>query len=176
MRGAPSRTSRGIDRIAALRQPALAASPKHWSTARLRELKKCFGPLQKFAAQAHAENITKAYAADLEDFRHWCKKCGRKRLPAGPETIALYLGPRANDLSLSMVERRLASMDSFHKDEGYESPAWVAENPLRKIWKSLVREKTGRQNGARHYWSRSSNRLSNTCPATRAPMTDGLES
>ena len=115
---------------------------------RLRELQESLGRLEAFAAQAQAPNTTKAYAADLEDFRHWCKKMDREWLPAEPKTIGLYLGARAEELSLSTLERRLAAIASVHKEEGYESPATVAEGPLRKIWKGLVREKTRRQDGA----------------------------
>jgi site-specific recombinase XerD len=116
--------------------------------ARLRELQESLARLEDFAAQAQAENTTKAYAADLEDFRHWCKTYDREWLPATPKTVGLYLGARAEDLSLATLERRLAAIASLHKEEGYDSPASVAEGPLRKIWKGLVREKTRRQDGA----------------------------
>jgi integrase len=72
----------------------------------------------------------------------------REWLPADPETVGLYLGARADELSLASLERRLAAIASLHKEEGYESPASVAEGPLRKIWKGLVREKTRQQDGA----------------------------
>jgi site-specific recombinase XerD len=115
---------------------------------RLRELQESLGRLEDFAGQAQAENTTRAYAADLEDFRHWCKKMDREWLPAGLETIGLYLGARADELSLATLERRLAAIASLHKEEGHESPASVAEGPLRKIWKGIVREKTRQQDGA----------------------------
>ena len=116
--------------------------------ARLRELQESLGRLEEFAAQAQAPNTTRGYAADLEDFRHWCKRYDREWLPATPETVGLYLGARADELSLATLDRRLAAIASLHKEEGYESPASVAEGPLRKIWKGLVREKTRRQDGA----------------------------
>jgi site-specific recombinase XerD len=115
---------------------------------RLRELQESLGRLEDFAAQSQAENTTRAYAADLEDFRHWCKKYDREWLPATPKTIGLYLGARADGLSLSTLERRLAAIASLHKEEGYESPASVAEGPLQKIWKGIVRGKTRQQDGA----------------------------
>ncbi|MFB6271543.1 MAG: site-specific integrase [Salinibacter sp.] len=113
-----------------------------------RELEESLGRLETYATNAQAENTTRAYAADLEDFRHWCRRVGRDWLPADPETVGLYLGARAEELSLATLERRLAAIASVHKEEGYESPASVAEGPLRKIWKGLVREKTRRQDGA----------------------------
>ena len=116
--------------------------------ARLRELQESLGRLEDFAAQSQAENTIRAYAADLEDFRHWFKKMDRGWPPADPKTIGLYLGARADELSLATLERRLAAIASLHKEEGYESPASVAEGSLRKIWKGLVREKTRRQDGA----------------------------
>ena len=115
---------------------------------RLRELQQSLGRLEEFASNAKAENTTRAYASDLEDFRHWCERYDRDWLPAKPKTIGLYLGARADELSLSSLERRLAAIASLHKEEGYESPASVAEGPLRKIWKGIVREKTRQQDGA----------------------------
>jgi site-specific recombinase XerD len=115
---------------------------------RLRELQESLGRLEEFASNAQAENTIRAYAADLEDFRHWCSRMGREWMPATPKTVGLYLGARADELSLSTLERRLAATASVHKEEGHESPASVAEGPLRKIWKGLVREKTRRQDGA----------------------------
>jgi site-specific recombinase XerD len=133
----PDESSESVSESQALEDPA-----------RLRELQESLGRLEDFAAQSQAENTTRAYAADLEDFRHWCKKYDREWLPAQPKTIGLYLGARADELSLATLERRLAAIASLHKEEGYESPASVAEGPLRKIWKGIVREKTRQQDGA----------------------------
>jgi site-specific recombinase XerD len=115
---------------------------------RLQELQESLGRLEEFAAQAQSENTTRAYAADLEDFRHWCGRMDREWMPATPDTVGLYLGARAEELSLATLERRLAAIASVHKEEGHESPASVAEGPLRKIWKGIVRDKTRRQDGA----------------------------
>lgn len=144
--GGPAGRSKGGDSEAfdseALEEEALE-DPK-----RLRELQKSLGRLEAFASRAQAENTTRAYAADLEDFRHWCGRMGREWLPATPNTVGLYIGARAEKLSLASLERRLAAISSVHKEEGYSSPASVAEGPLRKIWKGLVREKTRQQDGA----------------------------
>jgi integrase len=69
-------------------------------------------------------------------------------MPATPETVGLYPGARAEELSLATLERRLAAIASVHKEEGHSSPASVAEGPLRKIWKGIAKEKTRRQDGA----------------------------
>jgi integrase len=114
---------------------------------RLRELQESLSRLRTSLHRAR-QNTIKAYAADLKDFTHWCKKYDREWLPAQPKTIGLYLGARANELSLATLERRLAAIASLHKEECYESPASVAEGPLRKIGKGIVREKTRQQDGA----------------------------
>jgi len=115
---------------------------------RVRELQESFSRLEEFASKAQADNTIKAYTADLEDFRHWCERMDREWLPATADTVGLYLGARADTLSLATLERRLAAIASVHKNEGHDSPASVAEGPLRTIWKGLVREKTRRQDGA----------------------------
>ena len=67
----------------------------------------------------------RAYAADLEDFRHGCKKYDREWLPARPKTIGLYLGARGDELSLATLERRRAAIASLHKiaSLGYFRPS-----------------------------------------------------
>jgi integrase len=129
--------------------PKLADGPGELADPELLdELEHSLGRLEEFASKSKAENTIRAYAADLEDFRHWCDRYGREWLPADPETVGLYLGAKADELSLATLERRLAAIASVHKEEGYDSPATVAEGPLRPIWKGIVREKTRQQDGA----------------------------
>jgi len=59
---------------------------------RLRELQESLERLEDFAVQAQAENTIRAYDADLEDFRHWCKKYDREWLPATPKPSASTSG------------------------------------------------------------------------------------
>ena len=75
--------------------------------------------LEAYAAKSRSENTLRAYAADLKDFRHWCARFERAWLPAAPETVALYLASRSEELALATQERRLASINAVHKDEGY---------------------------------------------------------
>jgi integrase len=114
----------------------------------LAELEESFDRLKRYAANAKTENTRRAYAADLEDFQKWCESKGREWLPAKPETVGLYIGAKAEQLSLSTLERRLAAISVAHKEEGYDPPTSVAEAPLREPWKGIVREKTRAQDGA----------------------------
>ena len=106
------------------------------------QLEESLDRLERYARNARSEATRRAYAADLEDFRHWCDHYGREWLPATPDTVGLYIGARAGELKLSTLERRLAAIATLHKDEGFGSPASVAEAPLRRIWRGLVKEKT----------------------------------
>ncbi|WP_162890672.1 hypothetical protein [Salinibacter ruber] len=56
-------------------------------------MQESLGRLEDFAAQAQAENTIRAYAADLENFRHWCKNTigNGCRLPR--KRSAFTLGP-----------------------------------------------------------------------------------
>jgi hypothetical protein len=76
------------------------------------------------------------------------KKYDREWLPAQPKTVSFYLDAGADELSLATLEPRLAAIASLDEEEGYESPASVAEGPLRTIWKGIVREKTRQQDRA----------------------------
>ena len=112
------------------------------------ELAESLSRLEEYAARSRSKNTLRAYAADLEDFRHWCERYGRTWLPAAPETVALYLGSHSEELALATLERRLASINAAHKDEGYAPPATVSEGPLRRAWRGIAREKTRRQDKA----------------------------
>jgi hypothetical protein len=68
---------------------------------RLRELQERLGRLKDVDDQAQADNTIRAYAADLEDFRHWCKKYERE---CAPKPVGLYLGARADEISLATLE------------------------------------------------------------------------
>lgn len=114
----------------------------------LHELEASLSRLEAYAAKSRAEATRRAYGSDWADFTTWCERYGRTPLPAEPETVGLYLGSIAEELSLATLERRLAAISAIHKEDGYQTPASVSKGPLRKIWKGLVREKTRQQDKA----------------------------
>ena len=69
-----------------------------------------------------APSTERAYAIDWADFSSWCVQVGRRKLPATPQTLELYVVDRLRTLKLSSVERRLAGIVSKHVREGFASP------------------------------------------------------
>lgn len=114
----------------------------------LSELEASLSRLEDYVAQSRTEATRRAYTSDWEDFAAWCARYNRMAMPAQAETIGLYLGSVADQLSLATLERRLAAIASLHKEAGYESPTSVSKGPLRRIWKGLVREKSRQQDKA----------------------------
>jgi site-specific recombinase XerD len=112
------------------------------------ELTASLGRLQEYAEQAWADNTVRAYNSDWEHFTSWCALHGRDPLPASIETVGLYLGVIAPEFSLATIERRLSSISAAHREHGHPNPATVAEGPLMRIWRGIVREKTRRQDKA----------------------------
>lgn len=62
------------------------------------------------------------YKADLLDFSAWCRVQGLPPLPAAPTTVTAYLANLAVRCSLAIMQRRNASINLVHKEQGYELP------------------------------------------------------
>ena len=92
----------------------------------------------EFLSKAKATNTKKAYAADWDDFLHWCRRFQRIPLPALPETVAFYLSDCASRLKTSTFQRRLATISEAHKTVGLESPTRHAQ--VRFVWAGIRRE------------------------------------
>jgi len=92
----------------------------------------------EFLSKAKADNTKKAYAADWDDFLHWCLRFQRTPLPALPETVAFYLTDCASRLKTSTLQRRLATISEAHKTAGVESPTRHAH--VRLVWAGIRRE------------------------------------
>lgn len=131
-----------------LGSPAEDDTPALTDPSLLAELEASLARLQDYAGKSRTQATVRAYKSDWADFSAWCARYDLKALPAHPETIGLYLGSVAEQLSLATLERRLAAIAALHKEAGYESPATVSQGPLRRIWKGLVREKSRRQDKA----------------------------
>lgn len=92
----------------------------------------------EFLTNAKAANTRKAYAADWDDFLHWCRRFRRTPLPALPETVACYLADCAARLKPSTLQRRLATISEAHKTAGHESPTRSAK--VRLVWAGIRRQ------------------------------------
>lgn len=89
-----------------------------------------------YAAQATAANTSRAYAADWADFTAFCAEIGAKPLPASGHLVAVYLTRRADTLTTSTLERRLAGIRAAHKAAGEPMPTGPE---LAMTWKGIKR-------------------------------------
>ena len=77
--------------------------------------------IRSFLEQADSANTRRAYAADWRDFEGWCARRRRSPLPAAPETVAAYLSERAEQLKVSTLQRRLATIARVHRPRNREA-------------------------------------------------------
>jgi len=74
-----------------------------------------------YARASKARSTLRAYRADLADFTLWCVDHGLQRLPATPETVALYVTALAGAGSkATTIQRRLSSISQAHQLSGHE--------------------------------------------------------
>jgi site-specific recombinase XerD len=100
-----------------------------------------------YVKAAKAKNTLRAYDADWRDFAAWCGEQARTALPAGPETVALYLTDRASTLKTSSLSRRLTAIARRHQALGYPSPASMQHATVSEVWKGIQRTKGTAQQG-----------------------------
>lgn len=94
---------------------------------------------REFMAQSKAENTKIAYASDWKHFEAWCNANDLGSLPATPQTIALYLTAHADELKVSTLQRRLASISAAHRQKEHN---FDTRHPaLREVWAGIRRAK-----------------------------------
>lgn len=91
-----------------------------------------------YAAMARSPNTLRAYAADLRDFEHYCRRRGEAVLPATSQTVAAYLAFLAEQgRRVATLERRLAAISQAHQLGGFPSP--TADAHVRSVLKGIRR-------------------------------------
>ena len=75
------------------------------------------------AEASRAPSTERAYAADWRDFAAFAARIGRRRQPAEPETVALYVADLARrGRRPATIARKLAAIAVFHRAAGEPSP------------------------------------------------------
>lgn len=103
---------------------------------------------------SRSANTTRAYAADMTDFRTWCSALNVQPVPAAPGTVAAYIAELADPgddrppLKVSTIERRLAAIAGAHKEAGQVSPTTdpivrATMSGIRRLLKRSPTRKTG---------------------------------
>lgn len=86
-----------------------------------------------YARKAYAENTYRAYRSDLKDFISWTGI--ENPIPTTSAVIRLYLVDRAERLSPSTLEHRLAALSFVHKLLGYQDP--TQEEHLKAVLRGI---------------------------------------
>lgn len=96
-------------------------TPERGTTSALAAWQDLEEALRDYARASKSANTLRAYRADLADFTLWCAEHHLERLPATPETVALYLTALAQaGAKASTVQRRLSAIAQAHNLKGYE--------------------------------------------------------
>jgi site-specific recombinase XerD len=92
------------------------------STEQAVELAEIAADARDYVAASRAENTTRVYRTGWAQFTAWCDEHGVMALPAGPETVALYVADLAKAAKPATIDLRLAAISAAHRAAGYESP------------------------------------------------------
>ncbi len=84
--------------------------------------------VQLYLDSARARNTIRGYRSSFHQFEQWCETVGLCPMPAGPETIACYLGAQAGRLRAATLAHHLAAIAKAHKSAGFPSP--IKDNQL----------------------------------------------
>ena len=75
-----------------------------------------------YVAASRAENTTRVYRTGWAQFTAWCDEHRVIALPAGAETVALYVADLAKEAKPATIDSRLAAISAAHRAAGYDSP------------------------------------------------------
>jgi integrase len=89
--------------------------------------------------QPRAANTLRAYAADWRHFSAWCSRQGLSCLPADPSAVIQYAAECGSALGVATIERRMAAIAWWHRQQGLESP--THRTPVRRALQSLRRQR-----------------------------------
>src|SRR4051812_37835424 len=90
-----------------------------------------------FLDAARSTNTHRAYRADWEHFAAWCADHDRRKLPAAPDTLALYLTAHAGVLKASTLQRRLVAIAQAHR--AAKQPTPTEDAGVRSVWRGIRR-------------------------------------
>jgi integrase len=110
------------------------------STEQAVELAEIASDARDYVAASRAENTTRVYRTGWAQFTAWCDGHGVTALPAGAETVALYVADLAKTAKPATIDLRLAAISAAHRAAGHDSP--TKEEAVRLVRRG-VRRKLG---------------------------------
>jgi integrase len=102
---------------------------------------------RKALAKSLAENTTRAYESDWQDFTTWCELHSETPLPASERTLKRYMLDRSLTLAKATLARRIASISRVHKKGNHPNP--TTGSSFRTVMSGIRKLKTQPQN-AKH--------------------------
>jgi len=100
---------------------------------------------RRYAKKSRAENTWRTYESAWRQFDEWCLSVVLPSLPAGPETVAMFIASQADEgKAVATLEHRLAAIRLMHLGQGLPSPhnTLAVEEVMRGLRR--VRAKEGR--------------------------------
>jgi len=107
------------------------------STEQAIELAEIAADARDFVAASRAENTTRVYRTGWTQFTAWCAEHGVIALPAGAETVALYVADLAKGAKPATIDLRLAAISAAHRAAGHDSP--TKEEAVRLVRRGVRR-------------------------------------
>ena len=107
------------------------------STKQVVELAEIAADARDYVAASRAENTTRVYRTGWAQFTAWCDEHGVRALPAGAETVALYVANLAKDAKPATIDLRLAAISAAHRAAGHDSP--TKEEAVRLVRRGVRR-------------------------------------
>ncbi|HEY4027483.1 MAG TPA: site-specific integrase [Candidatus Dormibacteraeota bacterium] len=94
---------------------------------------------QDFVEASKAPNTLRAYRSDWRHFVAWCSSHGLAPLPAGSDTVALYLAAMAHGGAGAVtIQRRLSSISQAHQAAGHV-PSPTQDFLVRQVMRGIRR-------------------------------------
>jgi len=92
------------------------------STEQAVEMAEIAADARDYVAASRAENTTRVYRTGWAQFTAWCDEHRVIALPAGAETVALYVADLAKEAKPATIDLRLAAISAAHRAAGHDSP------------------------------------------------------
>jgi integrase len=101
------------------------------------ELAEIAADARDYVAASRAENTTRVYRTGWAQFTAWCDEHRVRALPAGAETVALYVADLAKSAKPATIDLRLAAISAAHRAAGHDSP--TKEEAVRLVRRGVRR-------------------------------------
>jgi integrase len=107
------------------------------STEQAVELAEIAADARDYVAASRAENTTRVYRTGWAQFAAWCEEHRVIALPAGAETVALYVADLAKVAKPATIDLRLAAISAAHRAAGHDTP--TKEEAVRLVRRGVRR-------------------------------------